>query len=41
MANDYEQSLVCECGGVLERDKVIFCPSCKSKNLSYQMQYIT
>ncbi len=40
-ANQYEQSLVCECGGTLARDKVIFCPSCKSKNLSYQMHYIT
>jgi hypothetical protein len=40
-ANDYEQSLECECGGALEREKVIFCPNCKSKNLSYEMQYIT
>ena len=40
-ANEYEQSLVCECGGSLERSKVLFCPDCKSKNLSYQMKYIT
>jgi len=40
-ADEYEESLECECGGALKRDKVIFCPSCKSKNLSYQMQYIT
>jgi len=34
-------SLQCECGGPLKRDKVIFCPTCKSRNLSYQMEYIT
>jgi len=39
--NEYEESLVCQCGGVLERDKAIFCPNCKSEKLSYQMQYIT
>jgi hypothetical protein len=40
-ANQYERSLVCDCGGPLDRDKLLFCPSCKSKNLSYFMQYIT
>jgi len=40
-ANEYEEILECECGGSLKRDKVIFCPSCKSKKLTYQMQYIT
>ena len=33
--------LVCECGGKLERDQVLFCPDCKSTNLSYSMEYIT
>ena len=32
---------LCECGGVLERDKPIFCPRCKSKNVKYQGQWIT
>jgi ribosomal protein S27E len=40
-ANEYEESLECECGGKLDRDKVIFCPSCKSENLIYQMEFIT
>ena len=40
-ANQYEESLQCSCGSNLERDKVIFCPSCKSLNLSYQTLYIT
>ena len=40
-ANQYERSLVCNCGGLLDRDKLLFCPCCKSKNLSYFMQYIT
>ena len=40
-AHVHQDSLQCECGGPLKRDKVIFCPICKSKNLSYQMQYIT
>lgn len=40
-ANEYKESLECECGGMLDRDKVIFCPSCKSENLIYQMEFIT
>ena len=31
----------CECGGKLEDDKPIFCPKCKSKNMVYDMAYIT
>jgi len=31
----------CECGGVLERDKPLFCPRCKSKNVKYEGQWIT
>ena len=40
-ANEYEESLDCECGQSFERDKAIFCPNCKSMNLSYQTLYIT
>lgn len=40
-ANQYEESLQCSCGSNLEREKVIFCPNCKSQNLSYQTLYIT
>jgi hypothetical protein len=40
-ANEYEESLVCKCGGGLDREKIIFCPNCQSKNLSYQTLYIT
>ena len=40
-ANEYEDSLVCECGGSLERKKVLFCPQCKSEDLSYRTLYIT
>ncbi len=40
-ANQYEESLLCSCGSNLEREKVIFCPRCKSQNLSYQTLYIT
>ena len=29
----YQASLVCECGGPLDRDKVLFCPGCRSKEL--------
>lgn len=32
---------LCECGGVLERDNLIFCPKCKSENMKYDMCYIT
>jgi len=41
LANEYEESLDCQCGGKLDRDKVIFCPSCQSQNLSYLMEFIT
>ena len=40
-ASQYESSLICECGGKLEREKVLFCPTCKSKNLKYNMEFIT
>lgn len=33
--------LVCDCGAELSRDQVLFCPDCKSTNLSYSMEYIT
>jgi len=39
--NAYKASLFCECGGILNRDNVLFCPSCKSIDLSYSMEYIT
>lgn len=29
----YDASLVCECGGTLDRDQVFFCPGCRSKGL--------
>lgn len=40
-ANEYEATLVCECGGKLDRDKILFCPSCNSENLIYQLEFIT
>ena len=40
-ADEYADSLICQCGGELRRDKVLFCPSCKSNKLTYQMQFIT
>ena len=37
----YQATLTCECGGHLEREEALFCPNCKSTNLSYNMQFIT
>lgn len=31
----------CECGGELSRDHLLFCPKCRSKDLRYDMHYIT
>jgi hypothetical protein len=31
----------CACGGILEDDKPIFCPQCNSRNVKYNMSYIT
>ena len=40
-AKEYQSSLICECGGKFEREKVLFCPECHSKNLAYDMEFIT
>jgi hypothetical protein len=40
-ATDYQSSLICECGGKFEREKVLFCNECRSKNLSNDMEFIT
>ncbi len=40
-ANQYKERLICDCGGKFDREKMIFCPQCKSKNLSYHMEFIT
>ena len=37
----YKATLFCECEGHLEREAALFCPDCKSLNLSYDMMYIT
>jgi hypothetical protein len=39
--SSYEASLICECGGKLNREQILFCPDCKSKDMSYSMEYIT
>lgn len=39
--NDTDVGTPCECGGTLSRDHVLFCPKCRSKNLLYEMSYIT
>jgi hypothetical protein len=31
----------CSCGGILEREKKLFCPKCKSKKIQYNMSFIT
>ena len=38
---EYAASLFCDCGGELKRDQILFCPQCKSKNLKYDMGFIT
>ena len=40
-ANEYARSLTCGCGGPLDREKVLFCPNCRSKNLTYDLRFIT
>jgi transketolase C-terminal domain/subunit len=41
LANQYKESLECSCGGHYEREKRLFCPNCKSENLTYSMEFIT
>ncbi len=31
----------CECGGEFSRDHVLFCPKCRSRDLRYDMHFIT
>ena len=38
---EYAATLFCDCGGELKRDQILFCPQCKSKNLEYDMHFIT
>jgi hypothetical protein len=40
-ANQYKERLTCDCGGTFDREKPIFCPQCKSRNLRYEMEFIT
>ena len=37
----YKANLKCDCGGKLDRDLAIYCPACKSHNLTYKMRAIT
>ncbi len=39
--SDYKLLNACECGGMLSRDKPIFCPRCKSDKVKYRMDFIT
>jgi len=43
VSNEMEKagSVLCECGGELTREKPVFCPQCKTFELSYKMSYIT
>lgn len=37
----YKAKLFCSCGGVLSRDEVVVCPSCRGRDLSYKLRHIT
>lgn len=37
----YKASLICGCGGKLQRDLSIYCPTCKSHKLTYKRGAIT
>jgi hypothetical protein len=39
--SDKKWSKTYDCGGEYSRDEKLFCPICKSKNLSYRMSFIT
>ena len=39
--SEFEAQRQCECGGVYERSKALFCPSCKGKALRYLVQALT
>ena len=40
-ANEHKDRLVCDCGGQLERNEVVFCPSCHSTRLTYSVEFMT
>ena len=35
------ESMNCECGGTMSRKEPLFCPTCRSKKVTYKMSYIT
>ncbi len=35
------KNTICNCGGTFKRDNPIFCPKCKSENITYIMKIIT
>lgn len=40
-ASEIKDSLLCNCGGQLDREKVVFCPSCKSTQMAYSVEFMT
>ena len=38
---EIDTSVLCECGGKLEREEPLFCPKCQSKNMKYRTHYMT
>jgi hypothetical protein len=36
-----KSQLKCSCGGMLSRDNAVFCTTCKSKQVRYQLQFIS
>ena len=38
---EFKATLICECGGGLNCDQTLFCPSCRSNNLAYKISFIS
>lgn len=35
------KQILCDCKGILEREKPLFCPKCRSKSMKYNTLYMT
>ena len=40
-SNENSEDIKCECGGNLDREKALFCPKCRTNDLSYRVKYMT
>jgi len=41
MCDIHDEKFICDCGGRLSNEEELFCPQCKSKDITYKVSYVT